>query len=117
MLLVNTRLVRYGTEDCLQKVPWLAPVPESQEEQVCIPSDNPEMEEGEVQCVLLPRGDGDRQAGFEGSCFSITKLSSLALVTPTQLPQDGREQNEEVIQKEPEMLPRGERPEECSRPL
>lgn len=117
MLLVNTRLVRYGTEDCLQKVPWLAPVPESQEEQVCIPSDNPEMEEGEVQRVLLPRGDGDRRAGFEGSCFSITKLSSLALVTPTQLPQDGREQNEEVIQKEPEMLPRGERPEECSGPL
>lgn len=69
MLLVNTRLVRYGTEDCLQKVPWLAPVPESQEEQVCIPSDNPEMEEGEVQPVPLPRGDGDRRAGFEGSFF------------------------------------------------
>ncbi|XP_075799365.1 LIM and calponin homology domains-containing protein 1 isoform X7 [Microtus pennsylvanicus] len=77
------RLVRYGTEDCLQKVPWLAPVLESQEEQVCIPSGNPETEE----------------------------------VTPTQLPQDGREQNEEVIQKEPEMLPRGKRPEECSGPL
>ncbi|XP_057628396.1 LIM and calponin homology domains-containing protein 1 isoform X6 [Chionomys nivalis] len=77
------RLVRYGTEDCLQKVPWLAPVPESQEEQVCIPSDSPETEE----------------------------------VTPTQLPQDGREQNEEVIQKEPAMLPRGKRPEECSGPL
>ncbi|KAM7326355.1 hypothetical protein ACRRTK_014833 [Alexandromys fortis] len=77
------RLVRYGTEDRLQKVPWLAPVPESQEEQVCIPSDNPETEE----------------------------------VTPTQLPQGGREQNEEVIQKEPEMLPRGKRPEECSGPL
>lgn len=111
MLLVNTRLVRYGPEDCLQKVPWLAPVPESQEEQVCIPSDNPETEEGEVQHVPLPRG-------FERSFFSpITKLSSLALVTPTQLPQDGREQNEEVIQKEPEMLPAGRRPEECCRPL
>lgn len=69
MLLVNTRLVRCGTEDCLQKVPWLAPVPESQEEQVCIASDNPEMEEGEVQHVPLPRGDGDRRAGFEGSFF------------------------------------------------
>lgn len=47
----------------------------------------------------------------------VTKLSSLALVTPTQLPQDGREQNEEVIQKEHEMLPRVQRPEECSGPL
>lgn len=47
----------------------------------------------------------------------ITKLSSLALVTPTQLPQDSREQNEEVIQKEPEMQPRVERPEERSGPL
>lgn len=47
----------------------------------------------------------------------ITKLSSLALVTSTQLPWDGREQNEEVTQKEPEMLPRVKRPEECSGPL
>lgn len=47
----------------------------------------------------------------------ITKLSSLTLVTPTQLPQNGREQSEEVIQKEPEMLLRVERPEECSGPL
>ncbi|CAO2639783.1 LIM and calponin homology domains-containing protein 1 [Lemmus lemmus] len=79
----DCRVVHYGTEDCLQKVSWLAPVMESQEEQVCTPSDNPETEE----------------------------------VTPTQLPQDGREQNEEVIQKEPEMLPRAKEPEECSRPL
>ncbi|KAK7811439.1 hypothetical protein U0070_017224 [Myodes glareolus] len=46
------RLVCYGTEDCLQKVPWLAPVPESQEEQVCIASDNPEMEEDTVRELL-----------------------------------------------------------------
>lgn len=69
MLLVNTRLVHYGTEGCLQKVPWLASVLESQEEQVCIPSNHPETEEGEVQHVLLARGDGDRRAGFEGSFF------------------------------------------------
>lgn len=43
----------------------------------------------------------------------ITKLSSPALVTPTRLPQE----NEEVIQKEPEMLPRVKRPEGCSGPL
>lgn len=61
-------------------------------------------------------GTGE-QALREAFFFSTTKLSSLALVTPTQLPQDGREQNEEVIQKEPEMLPRGKRPEECSGPL
>lgn len=51
------------------------------------------------------------------SLSPITKLSSLALVTTTQLPQDGREQNEEVVQKEPEMLPRVKGPEECSGPL
>ncbi|XP_059131920.1 LIM and calponin homology domains-containing protein 1 [Peromyscus eremicus] len=79
----DCRIVPYGTDDCLKKVPCLAPVPESQEEQVCVQIDNPRTEE----------------------------------VTPTQLPQDGREQSEEVIQKEPEMLPRAERPEECSGPL
>lgn len=72
-----------GTDGRLKKAPWLAPVLESQEEQVCIQSNNPKTEE----------------------------------VTPTQLPQDGREQNEEVIQKEHEMLPRVQRPEECSGPL
>ncbi|XP_076402510.1 LIM and calponin homology domains-containing protein 1 isoform X8 [Peromyscus maniculatus bairdii] len=77
------RIVRYGTDDCLKKVPCLAPVPESQEEQVCVQSDNARTEE----------------------------------VTPTQLPQNGREQSEEVIQKEPEVLPRAGRPEECSGPL
>ncbi|MEJ1274638.1 LIM and calponin homology domains 1 [Cricetulus griseus] len=41
----DCRIVRYGTEDCLKKVPWLVPVLESQEEQVCIHSDNPETEE------------------------------------------------------------------------
>nr|XP_042113412.1 LIM and calponin homology domains-containing protein 1 isoform X2 [Peromyscus maniculatus bairdii] len=79
----DCRIVRYGTDDCLKKVPCLAPVPESQEEQVCVQSDNARTEE----------------------------------VTPTQLPQNGREQSEEVIQKEPEVLPRAGRPEECSGPL
>ncbi|NP_001388353.1 LIM and calponin homology domains-containing protein 1 isoform 18 [Mus musculus] len=77
------RTVPSGTDGRLKKAPWLAPVLESQEEQVCIQSNNPKTEE----------------------------------VTPTQLPQDGREQNEEVIQKEHEMLPRVQRPEECSGPL
>lgn len=56
--MINIRIVRYGTEDCLKKVPWLVPVLESQEEQVCIHSDNPETEEGEAQNVLPPGGDG-----------------------------------------------------------
>ncbi|NP_001388345.1 LIM and calponin homology domains-containing protein 1 isoform 10 [Mus musculus] len=79
----DCRTVPSGTDGRLKKAPWLAPVLESQEEQVCIQSNNPKTEE----------------------------------VTPTQLPQDGREQNEEVIQKEHEMLPRVQRPEECSGPL
>ncbi|XP_029333791.1 LIM and calponin homology domains-containing protein 1 isoform X2 [Mus caroli] len=79
----DRRTVPSGTDGRLKKAPWLAPVLESQEEQVCIQSNNPKTEE----------------------------------VTPTQLPQDGREQNEEVIQKEHEMLPRVQRPEECSGPL
>lgn len=57
---------------------------------------------------------GDRQAGFGNFFFSpITKLSSPALVTPTRLPQE----KEEVIKKEPEMLPRVQRPEGSSGPL
>ncbi|XP_076794712.1 LIM and calponin homology domains-containing protein 1 isoform X3 [Arvicanthis niloticus] len=79
----DCRIVPSGTDGCLKKAPWLAPVPESLEEQVCIQSNNPKTEE----------------------------------VTPTQLPQDGREQNEEVVQKEPETLPRVKEPEECSGPL
>ncbi|XP_055485156.1 LIM and calponin homology domains-containing protein 1 [Psammomys obesus] len=79
----DCRIAHTGTDDCLKKAPWLAPELESQEEQVCIQSDNPKTEE----------------------------------VTPTQLPQDGREQNEEIIEKQPEMLPRVKGPEECSRPL
>lgn len=69
MLLVNTRLVRYGTEDCLQKVPWLAPVPESQEEQVCIPSDNPEMEEGEVRVSRFPEVMGTGEQALREAVF------------------------------------------------
>ncbi|XP_031198371.1 LIM and calponin homology domains-containing protein 1 isoform X4 [Mastomys coucha] len=79
----DCRIVPSGTDGRLKKAPWLAPVLESQEEQVCIQSNNPKTEE----------------------------------VTSTQLPWDGREQNEEVTQKEPEMLPRVKRPEECSGPL
>ncbi|XP_052054290.1 LIM and calponin homology domains-containing protein 1 isoform X14 [Apodemus sylvaticus] len=77
------RIVPSGTDSCLKKAPWLAPVLESQEEQVCIQSNNPKAEE----------------------------------VTPAQLPQDSGEQNGDVIQKEPEMLPRVTRPEERSRAL
>ncbi|NP_001388493.1 LIM and calponin homology domains-containing protein 1 isoform e [Rattus norvegicus] len=73
------RTVPSGTDGRLKKAPWLAPVLESQEEQVCVQSNNPKTEE----------------------------------VTPTCLPQE----KEEVIKKEPEMLPRVQRPEGSSGPL
>lgn len=46
--LINARIVPSGTDDRLKKAPWLAPVLESQEEQVCIQSNNPKTEEGEA---------------------------------------------------------------------
>jgi hypothetical protein len=49
--------------------------------------------------------------------FVIVKLSSLALVMSKQLPQDGREENEVVAPKDPEMAPKVERSEEYSHSL
>lgn len=46
--LINARTVPSGTDGRLKKAPWLAPVLESQEEQVCIQSNNPKTEEGEA---------------------------------------------------------------------
>lgn len=41
--------------------------------------------------------------------FLVVKLSSLALVTCKQLPQDSKEENEGVAQRDSEMLPKAER--------
>lgn len=49
--------------------------------------------------------------------FLVVKLSSLALVTCKQLPQDSKEENEGVAQRDSEMLPKAERSEESSQPL
>lgn len=45
------------------------------------------------------------------------KLSSLALVTCEQLPQDGKEEKEGVAPRDSEMVPKAERSEESGQPL
>lgn len=49
--------------------------------------------------------------------FLVVKLSSLALVTSTQLPQGGKEENEGVVQGDAEVLSKAEYPVENTQPL
>lgn len=49
--------------------------------------------------------------------FPVVKLSSLALVTSKQLPQDGKEEEERAAQRDSEMPPKAERSEESGQPL
>lgn len=49
--------------------------------------------------------------------FLVVKLSSLALVTSKQLPQDGKEEKEVVTQIDSERPPKAERSQESSQPL
>lgn len=87
----------------------------TQDEQVCTLGNDPKTEEGEEQHVLPLRRWW--VTGQLASFLIVVKLSSLTLVMPTQLPQDGRVQNEGVVQKHPEMLPKLERMEQQSRSL
>ncbi|KAM4854985.1 LIM and calponin homology domains-containing protein 1 [Thomomys bottae] len=83
--LINSRIVNSGTDDDGKRVLWLAPVLESQDEQVSTLGESPKRTEE---------------------------------VTSKQLPQDNKEENEEVAQKDPEMASQVERSsEECSQPL
>nr|XP_020037727.1 LIM and calponin homology domains-containing protein 1 isoform X6 [Castor canadensis] len=78
------RLVNSGTDDNCKRASWLAPVLESQDEQICTLGESPRMTEE---------------------------------VMSKQLPQDGREENEVVAPKDPEMAPKVERSEEYSHSL
>ncbi|XP_048220785.1 LIM and calponin homology domains-containing protein 1 isoform X1 [Perognathus longimembris pacificus] len=80
-----SRIVNSGSDDNGKRVLWLAPVPESRDEQVSTWGENPKRTEE---------------------------------VTPRQLPQDDKEENEGVSQKDPEMASQVERSaEEHSQPL
>ncbi|TEA42191.1 hypothetical protein DBR06_SOUSAS6810113, partial [Sousa chinensis] len=52
-----------------------------------------------------------------GNPFLVVKLSRLALVTCKQLPQDGKEATEGVVQRGSETVPKAERSEESGQPL
>nr|XP_020037726.1 LIM and calponin homology domains-containing protein 1 isoform X5 [Castor canadensis] len=80
----DNRLVNSGTDDNCKRASWLAPVLESQDEQICTLGESPRMTEE---------------------------------VMSKQLPQDGREENEVVAPKDPEMAPKVERSEEYSHSL
>lgn len=75
--LINNRIVNSGIDDHCQRVSWLAPVPESQEEQVCNLGECPrKTEEGEKQSFLPPQeGKDDRWGQDSGD----TLLSSEAI--------------------------------------
>lgn len=49
--------------------------------------------------------------------FRVVKLSFLALVTSKELPQDGKEENDGVDQRDSEMPQEAERSEARSQPL
>ncbi|XP_048640366.1 LIM and calponin homology domains-containing protein 1 isoform X15 [Marmota marmota marmota] len=80
----DCRIVNSGKDDHFQRVSWLAPVPESQEEQVC----------------------------NLGECPRRTEE-----VTSKELPQDDKEENGGVDQRDSEKPQKAERSEEHSQPL
>ncbi|EHA98556.1 LIM and calponin-like protein domains-containing protein 1 [Heterocephalus glaber] len=80
----SNRIVNSGLVDCKRRVLWLAPVPESQEEQVYSLAKGPRRPEQ---------------------------------VTSKQLPQDDKEGNEGVSQRDSVMPPKAERSEALSQPL
>lgn len=107
-----------GTDDHCQRVSWLAPVPESQEERVCDLGECPRRpEEGEKQSSLPPQeGKGDRWGQDSVKLFQVVRLSFSALVTSKELPQDGKE-DDGVDQRDSEKPQKAERSEEHSQPL
>lgn len=107
-----------GLGDC-ERVSRLAPGPESQEEQVYSVGEGPRRPEpGEEQRVLPPREVKSNRWGQAcGKFFLAVKLSSLALVTSKQLPQDGKEGNEAVAQRDSSVPPKAERSEAPSQPV
>ncbi|XP_076721221.2 LIM and calponin homology domains-containing protein 1 isoform X14 [Callospermophilus lateralis] len=60
----DCRIVNSGIDDHCQRVSWLAPVPESQEEQVCNLGECPRRTE-EVTCKELPQDDKEENDGVD----------------------------------------------------